>query len=371
MNRRTLGTLSIVALFVIAVAVWMGYARSPGGAEQTKLYPALKSNLAAVTGVTVYKAGDQLSTELAKVGNAWKVKQRHDYPADAGKVSALLIALESAVLLEQKTSSPERYGALSVQDVSDAETSGVRIELAGVKTPVSLIVKRDAGTRSTFVRRAGEKESWSVGSEIEVAAEPSQWLKKDLLNVGADRIQEASVQLSSSPAYSAHKNARADTNFDVTGIPKARELNSVTVANAFAQALSSLQLDDVRPASEVIGDKSSGRVEFRTFDGLVIECVSYGTSEQHWMTVKASFSTDQAKKFHLVTASSSADSSASSVAPNREGSLETVSKSVEAEVAAINEASTGWAYSLPTYKYDSIFKPLEDLLKKTDLLKRK
>lgn len=373
MNRRALGILSVVAFVIIGAAVWMGYARSPRSTEQTSLYPSLKGKLASVSGLSIYKAQDQLAVELAKDGANWKVKQRNDFPADVVKVNQILIALEGAVIHEQKTSNPDNYSALAVQDLSDASTSGIRIELAGTSTPVNLIVgKKDGGTRSTFVRRAGEKESWLIGGELDVPAEPGQWLKKELLNVGADRVQEASIDVSGSPSYSAFKSTRADANFDVRGIPKGRELNSVTVANPAAQALSALQMDDVRPASELANEKKSAHAEFRTFDGLIVEFVGYPSDEHRWITVKASFSPELATKFRLVAQpADKGDKEASAIKETAPGSQVSVDKGVEAEAAAINSATAGWAFSVPNYKYDAIFKPIEDLLKKTDLMKKK
>jgi hypothetical protein len=390
MNSRKLIALSLAAFLIIVAALWIGYSRTPRSGAQARLYPDLKGHLANVQGVSVFKGGDQPVLDLVRDGANWKVKQRHDYPADNSKVNALLINLEDATLREQKTANAANYGALGVQDVSDASAPGVRLELIGITPPIKLIIgKHDQTTRSTYVRRAGEPQSWQIGAEIEIAPDVTQWLKRDLVNIGADRIQEVSVQLAGTTPYSSVKNARADANFDIKGLPKGRELNSVAAANAVAQTLSTLQLDDVRPAAELSGEKSGGRVVFRTFDGLVVECMGYSMGEQRWITLQASFDQDAAKRFHMPTlptkdqpAKDQPAKEASSPeqkttvpnpsdSPSPASSLETLIKNGQEEAKALNASNSTWAYALPPFKYDAIFKPIEDLLKKPEMLKKK
>ncbi len=382
MNARNLRLLVAAAVLIVAVAFWVGHSRAPQSAEQQPLYPGLKGKLDSVTGVSIFKAGDQLAAELLRDGAKWKVKQRHDYPGDAVKINNLLINLESAALREQKTSSPANYGTLAVQDLTDAATTGVRIELAGTAAPVKLIVgKQDAATRSTYVRRAGEAESWLVGTEIAASADPTQWLKREIVNVGSDRIQRVEVQLAGAPPYFSEKKARADANFDVTGLPKGRELNSNTAANSLAQALTSLQLDDVRPASELANEKNNDKevdhAIFRTFDGLIFDCTGYKVGEQRWVVVKASFDGEQAKRFHVAaqaigeagnSTNKDTDKDKEKSAPDH--SLENVQKKGQEEAAEIVARVDTWAYALPTFKYEAIFKPLEDMLKKVETKKK-
>jgi hypothetical protein len=366
MNARNLSTLSVVAVLILIVAFWIGHSSAPEHTAQQLLYPDLKGKLDSVTSLQVFKAGDQLSVELVRDGETWKVKQRNNYAADTNKVKALLLKLEEATLREQKTSNPANYAALAVQDLTDNATTGVRLELAGAPTPIKLIVgKRDVNARATYVRRAGETQSWQISDEIEVAADPTQWLKRDLANIGADRMQEVSTQLTGAPSYNSFKNARTDANFDVKPLPKGRELNSVSASNSVAQALVSLQLDNARPSSELVNEKVAGRAVFHTFDGLVIEFVGYIVGERRWITLHANFDSDLAKRFHVTT-----------TAPEKkeatpDTSLDAAIKKGQEEATALNTNFDTWAFALPTYKYDAIFKPLDDLLKKVELPKKK
>jgi hypothetical protein len=366
MNSRLLAWLSAATVLVALLAVWMATTRTPSDTEAVALYPDLKGKMTDVTGVDIYKAGDQLAVQLVRDGNRWQVKQRANYPADTAKVVSLLLAVQDAKIREQKTANPANYSALAVQDVSDTGTTGVRIELAGA--PVKLIVgKRDASGKSTYVRRVGETQSLSVDAQLDAPTEPSQWLQHAIVDISADRVREVAVQLGTT-RYSVVKEKRADANFDVKPLPKGRELSSVSVGNAFAQTLIGLQLEDVTPVTELQG-KSAGQVRFATFDGLTIDVDGYSIDDKRWLVFKAGFDEALARRFYVPTtapaAAPAADGKpAATPPPSPTDGLDAALKKGSEEAAALNQRLSGWAFAVPSYKYDAVFKPLDQLLLK-------
>jgi len=376
MNARNLGLLGLAAVVVILAAVWMGRPRTTDVGADRNLYPELKGKLDSIKGISIFKAGDQVAVDLVRDGDVWQVKQRDSYAADTGKVKTLLTRLEDAKLREQKTANTENYPALSVQDLTDVATTGVRVELDGTPSPVKLIVgKRETTAHATYVRRAGETQSWLISTDLDVSSDPLQWLKRDLIHLGADRIQQVETQLAGSPSYVAFKNSRADANFDVKPIPKGRELNSATAPNSVSQALVSLQMEDVRKSDAVTAAKNASHATFSAFDGLKIQCTGYVDGEHRWIVLHAEFDPELAKRFHVATAAAEKKEEGKDVpAANpatADTSLETTLKKGQDEAAALDKSVANWAYSVPTYQYDAIFKPLDDLLKKPELLKKK
>jgi hypothetical protein len=297
--------------------------------------------------------------ELARSASGWTLKQRNGYPADAQKVNALLLALEDAKLREEKTSNPDSYATLGVQDLT-APGAVVRIELTGPEfapgQPINLIVgKSDTAARASYVRRAGEAKSW-LTDELLVSTDATTWLQRDLTSIGADRIQEAVLQIAEGPRYSVVKEKRADANFDVTPLPKKRELNSVSAANGIAQALTELQLDDVLPIANLTGNKSVAQTSFHTFDGLVVELTGYALGDKRWITIRASADASLTKRFYTAIETKDPQSSNTTV--------ESAIAKTGAEADSLNKKLGEWAFVIAPYKYDAIFKPVEQLLKK-------
>ena len=86
----------------------------------------------------------------------------------------------------------------------------MRIELVGPPKPVNLIVgKQGVGAQSTYVRRAGEPQSWLINATIDTSATPDAWLRKDIIDVSADRMQSATVAVEGSEALHRREELRA------------------------------------------------------------------------------------------------------------------------------------------------------------------
>jgi hypothetical protein len=321
---------------------------------ETALYPELKGKLDEVQGIRIFGKGDRLAVDIVRDGERFVVTQRHRYPADPSKVRGLLVSFENATLREEKTSNAANYSALEVQALTEENATGTRIELIGAA--VDLIVgKKDPSIRGTYVRRADDKTSWLVDVELEAVADPTQWLQRNIVDIGADRIVEANVEVSDAKPYTASKATRADTHYDVTPIPRGRELSSVSAATPLSQTLAGLQLNDVRPIAELVNEKAVHRATLRTFDGLVVDITGYGSGEDNWITLSANFDEDLAKRFYQPdpqAAKEKADADMSAAFQN-----------VRDEVDSINRQSANWAYSIPAYKFEQLFKPLEQMLK--------
>jgi hypothetical protein len=352
MNGKQLKLLGLVTAVFIIGAVWISLARKPDDTPDAALFPQLNTQLDKVRTIKLLKAGDVLAAELNRTADGWTLKQRNDYPADSRKINALLIDLAEAKLLEEKTATAANYPSLGVQDVSLADATGTKIELSGTETAIKLIVgKNDATANGTYVRVADQAQSWLIDKQLTVPAEVGAWLQRNLVDIEAGRIQEVKVQLPGQPAYSASKEKR-DDNFDVGPLPKKRELNSIGVANAMGQALIDLQLEDVRPIAEV-ANESSAQASFHTFDGLIIDIRGFNIDDKKWITLATRYDTALAQRFDVSTAAAQPDAS-----------LKSASESGQAQAETMNKKTAAWAFAIADYKYDAIFKPIEQLLKK-------
>lgn len=375
MTSRRLLILSAAALVAIALGLWLATSNQSGSqAEQQALYPELKANLDKVTAVQIFKAGDARAVELARKDNAWVVSERAGFPADEAKLRKLLVALADARMYEEKTSNPEQYATLGVEDVSGEKASGTRIELVGAPKPVNLIVgKQGMGASSQYVRRAGEAQSWLINTHLDASATADAWLRKEIINVAADRVQSANVSIKGAKSYTAAKSSRADADFKVEGLPKGKSLSSPAAANNFATALTGLSLADVQAAS-AFGTDAPDRATFKTFDGLIVQIDGWTRADKHYIALKTSFDPAHAERFRIATAPVEAQKQDSA---NGEGAQEAkqeatndpgndapkaqAAPNVEEEAKSASTKLEGWVYEIPQYKYEAIFKPVDQL----------
>jgi hypothetical protein len=386
MTSRRLLILGVLALVAIVAAFLLANRQSaaPAGTLPAALYPDLKAQLDAVDTVRIYKAGDARAVELVRTKDGWVVAERDGYSADAVKVRKLLLALAEAKPVEQKTSSAEHYAKLGVEDVSQPTASGARIELHGQKLPVNLIVgKPGGGPQAMYVRRVGEPASWLINQTLDTSSTPDAWLRKEIIDVSADRTQSAAVTIGGgAKGYNAAKQTRADADFKVDSVPRGKELSSPAAANGVASALTGLTLADVRSAKDFAAEKPAAHATLKTFDGLVVDADGWVKDGKHYVALKSGYDEALAKQFRVEPSSSTEGPSAEgdtkkpnaksdaappapAAAPARNVSPN-VSPNVSEEASTANAKLAGWVYEVPQYKYEAIFKPLEELLKKEE-----
>lgn len=380
MTLRKLLMLGAAAVVILAVALLLNPRSSTNHNEPAPLYPELKDQIDQITAIRIFKAGDVPAVELTRQQTQWSVGERDGYAADTAKVRKLLLALTQAKTTEEKTSNPEQYATLGVEDTKDAKATGVRVELAGGAQPVNLIVgKAGSGMNSRYVRRAGEPQSWLINQSLDAPANPQDWLRTSVIDVAADRVQSASVTIGAAKTYEALKKSRADADFAIEGLPKGKELSSAGAANGFASALTALTLNDVRSVQDFAADKPAAQAVFRTFDGLVANATGWVKDDKHYVEFKTSYDEAQAKRFHVESAPAKdagdakaaddkaakpADAAASGEAKDAGKDAAPAEPKVEDTAKTLNASLMGWVYEIPEYKYEAIFKPLDGLLKK-------
>jgi hypothetical protein len=211
-----------------------------------------------------------------------------------------------------------------------------------------------------------EKQSYLLDHDPNFPHATGQWLAPTIVDVNADRVQQVTIKQPDGETVALSKT-RAAQNYDVAGVPKGRELLYPGVANATGNALRALNLEDVQPAAGAPADKPV-HVEFRTFDGVVIEVTGTKQDDSAWITVAARFDAEQAARFAAPPAAPAAapDSNLPPEAnpPAAEGATPATSGAGSAaEVEQINKRTTGWRYKIAAFQYDQMTRRMSDLLK--------
>jgi hypothetical protein len=327
-SRRPLLWLALGSILVAGLAAFLaGKPRSESELLGQKVFADLESNLNAVTEVRLSK-GDGERVTLRKGATDWRVAER-DYPADAGRIRKLLLDLAALEVQEEKTRTAANYPKLGVEDVARPEATGALLEVIAPKQSYTLIIGKPAGTKATYVRVPKNEQSLQAKPQVIVDTDPKRWIDRTLLDLPRERVREVRVQTPGAAPYSVSRTTREQTDFAVQGIPKGRELTMPTVGNAAASALTGLTLDDVRRATQPREpQKERATATFHTFDGLTLEVAGHKEGERHYLT----------------------------------GTAKSGAKETAAEAQRLNARLAGWEFEIPAYKYDAIFKPLDDML---------
>jgi hypothetical protein len=271
-----------------------------------------------VTSLSVRRGGaTPTAVTVHEQAGRWTVAERADYPADVSKLRKLLLALSDAKVVEEKTSNPASFPVIGVEDPALPGASGAQITVVAKDGKHAVIIGKPFG-EGNFARRAGENTSYSVEPGISFEAAPRYWIDPRLLDVAASNVLSVAVKPASGPAYTLHRAAAADP-FTLDGIPPGRQAADAASLSASSTAFSGLTADDVAPAADVDFSKASVATVTGA-DGNVLTITGAVNGDKHWIELQTT------------------------------------------KDAALNAKAAGRAFEVAGYRFDSVFRPLEQLL---------
>ena len=343
MSRQRFITLMVAAALAISGALYLSAQRNlQRDTHGAALIPTLAGELNTVTALSVRRGSAAPTVTVHEKDGRWTVAERGDYPADVAKLRKLLLALSDAKIVEEKTSNPANFAVIGVEDPSSPAATGAEINVTARDGKHAVIIGKPVGG-GNFARRSGGNASYSVEPGISFESEPRLWIDSRLLDVAVGGIQRIEVKPAAGPAYTVHRMAAASTNsgaaapansaaagaspaasksddnFTLDGVPPGRKAADSMQLAPSPTAFSGLTADDVTPAGDV--DFSKATVATVTLsDGNVITVSGAVVGDKHWILVKAS------------------------------------------KDAALDAKTAGRAFDVAGYRFDAIFRPLEQLL---------
>lgn len=401
MTKQSLVKLLAVTALVLGAAWWASSSRDLDRNEHATgkpLVDGLKAGVNNVTALRIVEAGDKPVVTLVKGDTTWTVGERDHYPADLTKVREYLLKIADATLLEAKTGKKENHAKLGVEDVAAADAKGLRVEIDGLKAPVKIVVgnANSLGQSGTFVRHNDEAQSWLSKGSLIPDRLTGNWLDKNLLDIASSRIERFEIT-KAGKTLSGTKANSADEKYTIENIPKGRELANEFEGNTIASLLASLTLEDVRKSAPDAASMIEAR--YIGFDGLIVTAHATMEGDKGYARFVASIDEPKAVA-HILAAQAvvtgeytkaKADYDAALAAftaanteaadktkPATEAPIEPVAPpsvvdaakdqaerlaALKQEVENINARCAGWDFLLPAYKFGSINKSLEDLLK--------
>lgn len=256
MNTKTLFLVAVIAA-LLGVGGWLLGNRSDAATGDVQegglLLPGLAERLNDATRLEVRTPDDSFAVQLADGG--WGLESKGGYPVRMEEVRQTLIALSELKKRERKTSNPEFYAKLQVEDV---DSEGAQSKLVTVHGPsdevlASVLVgkRRTGGGPPEFYARIPEEAtSWLVEGAVDLPASGDAWLDKQILPLDRDLVRAIEVQHPDGEVVFAAEEKEEDTNLVVWDVPSDRELKYETVASSMGTALQYLNFTDVVPADE-------------------------------------------------------------------------------------------------------------------------
>jgi hypothetical protein len=349
MKAHTLGILAAVAVVVVATA-WIiasrgGSTPAPAGSREA-LAPSLGERGGQIARITLRSAREQ--AVLERRDGRWMLASKGGYPADDLAIRDMLRGIDAARIVEVKTSNPEFYGRLGVDDPDTPGSTAilVRVEDDSGDTIAALLVGKSESAgpgaggmgadTGRFARRVGEAASLLVRGMPTIQVDPMRYIDRDIGSIANERVRSVTIDHAGRERVHISRATPEEQSFTLDGMPEGRSLKDQFALTRVAWAFAFMTLDDVAPATEIGVDVEGASVAtFRTFDGLRVDIAMIQKDGETWATFRAS-------------------------AEPAEG--ESISEDVAGEVARLNARWGGWAYKIPDYKAIALRSTRDDLL---------
>lgn len=376
MKFNTLVLMGLAAVLAVVAAVWVSSSRAPeeSALSPGPLVPGLAKQIDAITQVQVRTAGQDATTmTLTRENGVWGLVEKSHYPVDMDRLRNVLTAIANAQRVEAKTALSARYAQLGVDDLDHVDARGVQVDVHLPERTVSLIfgdnVVRGAGT---YVRESGQAQSWLIDSSIAVERKPANWLDKQIIDVGANRVLHVDVKPLIGAAFELVRSTDDPaSDFALSPIPRGRELAENYQREALAGVLSGLTFEDVFAVADRPVPEKTQHTTFALEDGRQLGIDSWQEGAQtmvHLSMVLDAAVADAWLARPVAEAEASSDSSAgvepnASNASTASGEAKLDRADLQAQVEAFQKAHADWVYVLPAFKASNLNKALEDYLK--------
>ncbi len=367
--------LVLVVLVVVAVgAVYLSDRTSErvAGGDETA-FPHLLDRINEVARIRIEGYGDPF--HIVRADDAWVVEEKDGYPANPDRVYRLLVGGASLKLLEPKTSRPEYYSELGVEDPQEegADSLRVRLEGAGGEELARWVIgnRRSSGANrdrsELYVRIADDPQVWLVEGSLPSGRSAVDWSVRDVVAIPVDRIRQVTVEHEDGQVVRVSKESRSDSEFTLQDIPAGRELDAAYRISDLGGFIQDLRLDDVLSRTkydeeEFEADKGLA-LSVLTFDGLRVLGEIKRRDSEGWLVLRAEVDEEafaaEAAAAEASSEEGAADSGESGEQTDGESDADADTDTPEAsldreaivaEVESLNERWSMWAYELPGYK---------------------
>lgn len=314
--------------------------------DREPVFPALRANPDSVARIEVKSRFGAFT--LVRGDGGWTTPEKFGYAIDEGDVRRLIVGISDMRYIERKTSRPERFERLEVEDIDDvnAESALVRILDGDDAVLAEAIIGRpsarfiDGSSSGTYIREPDTNNVWLVSGNVNVQTRLVPWLKREIVSIPANTLARIELE-GPDRTLVLSRPTDGEDDFALADAPEGRSLDKRKVTS-ISRALAGLNLEDVVPRSDLSLPADARSATLSTFDGVAVTVRLAKIDKKNWSTFSAAYVGDPDDRSEAAEAA-------------------------RASVDEINRRVGNWVYWLPSAAFGNLTATLDDVLEeKTD-----
>ena len=185
--------LLVGILLVLAVSSYFVLSDNGNDNDTTRLLvPELQDQINEINGVVISKNDKQVS--LSKKDGNWVVAEQQGFIADANNVANLLLELRKMTLKQKKTSNPENYHRLQLDESGVQAATNVVLKVDDIQLVEIAIGKKSQTGRGTYVRLNSDEQTWLASGSPNIKLESKDWIVTTILDIDSSLIKSVSYK---------------------------------------------------------------------------------------------------------------------------------------------------------------------------------
>ncbi len=375
MKPKTLVILLVILVVLAGAGALLMYSQdagSPSGAMGAVLFEELPANEIA----SIVIETPTTAVSLKKEPDGWVVAERDGYPADFAKIADFVRKLK-AVKVGRKFDAPDEVlRRLSLKAPGDGDVpegeKGTAVRMTDGEG--AMVLEMTLGSTrqqdpekgppdGQYIMVSGSPQVYLIDTILSsFETGPAEWLEKSPVKVAADDIRRITCRgPGGTDVRYVFERPEKGKDFELKAPETDRPVKRSSL-NRLSNALSSLKISDVQPASDMkdaLKGDTSPRIDYALFDGRIVhvytgEACSAGVP--CLLRFEVGFEPPETPK--IEPESEKSDEPAEKAG---KGDAKTEPSTPE-EAAKENDRLTPWIFTIPEWQHQAFFVDLDELL---------
>ncbi len=265
MNKNN--SILLAVIVVALVATWLFSSEQPQTEFDTSaVFPDLLEQVGTIDKISIAAAGGT-SMSFQKNGSDWQSADYDGYPASLEQVTDLLNALTGAQLDEAKTSKPENFARLGLQDISSPDSQASLLTLASADREWQLLVGNSASSGAgIYIRKPGENQTWLTAAAVGLPESKQAWLKQTILDIEKSEVTKL-VRVGEEGWEVIGSEGEAGTVWQLGDMPEGRELRYGSILDNLVEDFMTMSFNDMVAKADAEEASEKARFEVGTKSG--------------------------------------------------------------------------------------------------------